>query len=189
MTAPTLSSRPKEAKLLRNNRSQAVRIPVEFELPGDRVLIHREGSKLIIEPVLRPTNILELLAEWRQEAAAGARGSVPGHRRCPGSARGPAVSGYLLDTNIISDLIRNPFGAAAQRIAQLGAKGICTSIGGRGSCAMVAPRRIAPSAYQGAQALLETIPVLALDLPADGDYGRIRAELKRRGSPSAATTC
>lgn len=67
MTAPTLSSRPKEAKLFRNNRSQAVRIPVEFELPGDRVLIHREGSKLIIEPVLRPTNILELLAEWRQE--------------------------------------------------------------------------------------------------------------------------
>ena len=38
------------------------------------------------------------------------------------------MSGYLLDTNIISDLIRNPSGAAAQRIAQLGAKGICTSI-------------------------------------------------------------
>ena len=61
---PTLAtpSRPKEAKLFRNNRSQAVRIPVEFELPGDRVLIHREGSKLIIEPVTRPTNIVELLA-------------------------------------------------------------------------------------------------------------------------------
>ena len=68
MTAPTLSSRPKEAKLFRNNRSQAVRIPVEFELPGDRVLIHREGSKLIIEPVSRPTNIVELLAEWRKES-------------------------------------------------------------------------------------------------------------------------
>ncbi|MGD9896029.1 MAG: antitoxin [Candidatus Methylacidiphilaceae bacterium] len=61
------SSRPKEAKLFRNNRSQAVRIPVEFELPGDRVLIHREGSKLILEPVSRPTNIIELLARWKQE--------------------------------------------------------------------------------------------------------------------------
>ncbi|MDG5822402.1 antitoxin [Xylella fastidiosa] len=49
-------SRTKEAKLFRNNRSQAVRIPVEFELPGDRVLIHREEDKLIIEPITRPTN-------------------------------------------------------------------------------------------------------------------------------------
>lgn len=61
------SSRLKEAKLFRNNRSQAVRIPVEFELPGDRVLIHREGSKLIIEPVSMPTNIIELLAQWKTE--------------------------------------------------------------------------------------------------------------------------
>ncbi|MDR1275891.1 MAG: antitoxin [Candidatus Accumulibacter sp.] len=64
-------SRFREAKLFRNNRSQAVRIPVEFELPGDRVLIRREGSKLIIEPVTRPTNIVELLAEWRKEAPLG----------------------------------------------------------------------------------------------------------------------
>ncbi|WP_321161224.1 antitoxin, partial [Verminephrobacter eiseniae] len=72
MPAPLLTpSRPKEAKLFRNNRSQAVRIPVEFELPGDRVMIHREGSKLIIEPVTRPTNIVELLAEWRKEAPLG----------------------------------------------------------------------------------------------------------------------
>ena len=68
MPALSLPSRPKEAKLFRNNRSQAVRIPVEFELPGDRVLIHREGSRLIIEPVSRPTNIIELLAEWRAES-------------------------------------------------------------------------------------------------------------------------
>jgi antitoxin VapB len=76
---PTLStpSKPKEAKLFRNNRSQAVRIPVEFELPGDRVLIHREGSKLIIEPVTRPTNIVELLAKWRQEAPLGPDDQFP----------------------------------------------------------------------------------------------------------------
>ena len=76
---PNLSKppRPKEAKLFRNNRSQAVRIPVEFELPGDRVLIHREGSKLIIEPVTRPTNIVELLAEWRKEAPLGAEDQFP----------------------------------------------------------------------------------------------------------------
>lgn len=76
---PTLSSssRPKEAKLFRNNRSQAVRIPVEFELPGDRVLIHREGGKLIIEPVTRPTNIIELLAEWKKEVPLGPEDQFP----------------------------------------------------------------------------------------------------------------
>lgn len=76
---PTLftSSRPKAAKLFRNNRSQAVRIPVEFELPGDRVLIHREGNKLIIEPVTRPTNIVELLAEWRKEPPLGPEDQFP----------------------------------------------------------------------------------------------------------------
>jgi len=46
------ASPPREAKLFRNNKSQAVRIPADFELPGERVLIHREGTRLIIEPVL-----------------------------------------------------------------------------------------------------------------------------------------
>jgi antitoxin VapB len=63
--------------LFRNNRSQAVRIPVEFELPGDRVLIYREGNKLIIEPVARPTNIVELLAEWKKEAPLGPEDQLP----------------------------------------------------------------------------------------------------------------
>lgn len=67
----------REAKLFRNNRSQAVRIPVEFELPGDRVLIHREGNKLIIEPVARPANLAELLAEWRKEPALAAEDQFP----------------------------------------------------------------------------------------------------------------
>lgn len=76
---PTLPTppRPKSVKLFRNNRSQAVRIPVEFELPGDRVLIHREGNKLIIEPVTRPTNIVELLAEWRKETPLGPEDQFP----------------------------------------------------------------------------------------------------------------
>lgn len=77
MPALAPPSRPKEAKLFRNNRSQAVRIPVEFELPGDRVLIRREGSRLIIEPVTRPTNIVELLAEWKKDAPLGPEDQFP----------------------------------------------------------------------------------------------------------------
>lgn len=54
----------KEVRLFRNNRSQAVRIPVEFELPGERALISREGDKLIIEPVRQSLGLSELLAKW-----------------------------------------------------------------------------------------------------------------------------
>jgi antitoxin VapB len=38
-------------KLFANGRSQAVRLPKEFRLPGNEVLIHREGNRLILEPV------------------------------------------------------------------------------------------------------------------------------------------
>ncbi|WP_366514167.1 AbrB/MazE/SpoVT family DNA-binding domain-containing protein, partial [Rhizorhabdus sp.] len=51
----------REAKLFRNNKSQAVRIPADFELPGTSVMIHRDGERLILEPIRR-RNILEVLA-------------------------------------------------------------------------------------------------------------------------------
>lgn len=55
---------PREAKLFRNNRSQAVRIPAEFELPGDRVLISRDGDKLIIAPSPKSRGLIALLDRW-----------------------------------------------------------------------------------------------------------------------------
>ena len=61
--AHTDRSASREVRLFRNNRNQAVRIPVEFELPGDRVRIHREGDRLVIEPV-RKAGLLGLLGSW-----------------------------------------------------------------------------------------------------------------------------
>jgi antitoxin VapB len=40
----------RHVKLFRNGRNQAVRIPVEFELPGDEAIMHRDGERLVIEP-------------------------------------------------------------------------------------------------------------------------------------------
>ena len=78
MTMPSpSSSRPKEVRLFRNNRSQAVRIPVEFELPGDRALIRREGNRLIIEPTERPTTVAGLLAQWTAEEPLGPDDQLP----------------------------------------------------------------------------------------------------------------
>ena len=65
---PTPMGRPadpavREARLFRNNRSQAVRIPADWELPGERVAIRRDGARLILEP-LRPPGLLGLLSSW-----------------------------------------------------------------------------------------------------------------------------
>lgn len=77
MPTPELHPRPREAKLFRNNRSQAVRIPVEFEMPGDRVLIRRDGDKLVLEPVKTPSTLKELLMAWREEPGLAPEDDFP----------------------------------------------------------------------------------------------------------------
>jgi antitoxin VapB len=54
----------RHVKLFRNGRNQAVRIPVEFELPGDEAIMHRDGDRLVIEPV-RKRGVLALLATMK----------------------------------------------------------------------------------------------------------------------------
>ena len=51
----------RRVKLFKNGRSQAVRIPREFELPGEDAVMRKEGSRLIIEPAA-PRSLLALLA-------------------------------------------------------------------------------------------------------------------------------
>jgi antitoxin VapB len=51
----------RHVKLFRNGRNQAVRIPREFELPGDEAVMRKEGERLIIEPARRKS-LLEWLA-------------------------------------------------------------------------------------------------------------------------------
>jgi antitoxin VapB len=50
----------RHVKLFRNGRNQAVRIPVELELPGDEAIMHRDGDRLVIEPV-RKRGLVALL--------------------------------------------------------------------------------------------------------------------------------
>jgi len=45
----------RRVRLFRNGRNQAVRIPVEFELPGNEATLRREGASLVLEPLGRPT--------------------------------------------------------------------------------------------------------------------------------------
>jgi antitoxin VapB len=51
----------RHVKLFKNGRNQAVRIPREFELPGEDAIIRKEGRRLIIEPT-PPKSLLTVLA-------------------------------------------------------------------------------------------------------------------------------
>jgi len=50
----------RHVRLFRNGRNQAVCIPVEFELPGDEAIMHRDGDRLVIEPI-RKRGLIALL--------------------------------------------------------------------------------------------------------------------------------
>lgn len=90
---------------------------------------------------------------------------------------------YMLDTNIISDLVRNPQGKAAQRIATAGERSICTSIivaaELRYGCAKNGSKRL----IRAVEDLLGEIDVLPFDSPADAEYGAIRSQLEAAGKP------
>jgi antitoxin VapB len=60
---PSQNPAPRHVRLFRNNRNQAIRIPVEFELPGTEAIISRDGDRLIIEPV-RKSGLAALLDSW-----------------------------------------------------------------------------------------------------------------------------
>jgi antitoxin VapB len=51
----------RHVRLFKNGRNQALRIPREFELPGNEAIIRKEGDRLIVEPV-RPASLLAVLA-------------------------------------------------------------------------------------------------------------------------------
>ena len=91
------------------------------------------------------------------------------------------MSGYLLDTNIISDVIRNPDGPAARRIEQVGPKEIFTSIIVAAELRYGCAKKGSLKLVAKVEGILETIPVLPLDIPADAEYGGIRAELETAG--------
>lgn len=90
---------------------------------------------------------------------------------------------YMLDTNIVSDLIKNPQGRAAKRITKLGEDNICISIivaaELRYGCAKSGSKRL----LKAVEDLLGEITVLPFEVPADTEYGGIRAELEAAGKP------
>ena len=93
---------------------------------------------------------------------------------------------YLLDTNILSDLLRAPTGACAKRLARVAESAVATSI--IVACALrygVAKKGSAALAAR-VEAMLEALPVLPFDADADRHYGAIRCALEASGTPIGA---
>jgi tRNA(fMet)-specific endonuclease VapC len=89
----------------------------------------------------------------------------------------------MLDTNIISDLIKNPQGRAAKRIAKVGEDSICTSIIVAAELRYGCAKSFSTRLLKAVEDLLGEIEVLPFDVPADAEYGGIRSELEAAGKP------
>ena len=93
----------------------------------------------------------------------------------------------MLDTNIVSDIIRNPQGRAAGRLADHDGEGVCLSIITAAELRYGAAKKGSARLTSRVEAILATLDVLAFDVPADARYGSLRAELAAAGTPIGST--
>jgi tRNA(fMet)-specific endonuclease VapC len=93
---------------------------------------------------------------------------------------------YLLDTNIVSDLVKHPTGKVAQRIAEVGESSVCTSIVVASELRFGAEKSSSSRLKQQVSRILELMVVLPLDSPVEFYYAEIRAYLEREGTPIGA---
>ncbi len=107
-------------RLFRNGRNQAIRIPRDLELEGEEAIIHKEGDRLIVEPVRK--------GWWLAPLATLAPLDEPFPDVDDDLQPLEMVPRYLLDSNILSDLIRRPRGPVAARISTVGECAVCTSV-------------------------------------------------------------
>jgi tRNA(fMet)-specific endonuclease VapC len=90
---------------------------------------------------------------------------------------------YLLDTNIVSDLVRNPQGPVAAHIHAVGEANVCTSIIVAAELRYGATKKGSARLSAQLEAVLGVLEVLPFEAPADGEYGRCRTRLEQAGQP------
>ena len=90
---------------------------------------------------------------------------------------------YLLDTNVVSDLIRNPQGRVAKHIRKVGEAQVCTSIIVAAELRYGATKKGSARLTAQLEVVLGALDVLPLVAPADAAYGVIRIQLEQAGRP------
>lgn len=89
----------------------------------------------------------------------------------------------MLDTNIVSALARDPHGVVARRIAEVSPDTICVSLVVAAELRYGCAKKGSPKLLARIEAILASIDVVALNVPVDAEYGRLRAELEAVGKP------
>lgn len=90
---------------------------------------------------------------------------------------------FMLDTNVISDVIRDPMGKVAKQLEQEGESSICTSIIVASELRYGVSKSSSTELALRVDAALSAIEILPFDVPADGEYGKLRAQLAAKGKP------
>jgi tRNA(fMet)-specific endonuclease VapC len=90
---------------------------------------------------------------------------------------------YLLDTSILSDLVRRPQGRIAEQIRQAGEARVCTSIIVAAELRYGATKKGSQRLTAQLEAVLGALDVLPFEAPADAVYGLIRTRLEQAGQP------
>lgn len=90
---------------------------------------------------------------------------------------------FLLDTNIISHLVRHPTGRAAVRLNEVGLANVVTSTIVAGELRYGYPKNEATRRAERVEATLGRIEILPLDAAVAAEYGAVRFELEARGLP------
>ena len=90
---------------------------------------------------------------------------------------------YLLDTNIVSAVIRQPDCAVARRLASMPRETFCISIVVATELRFGVFRKASAKLAKQVKTVLEGIDIIPMEEPVDQHYGRIRAELSRLGLP------
>jgi tRNA(fMet)-specific endonuclease VapC len=90
---------------------------------------------------------------------------------------------YLLDTNVVSDLVRNPQGRVAEHIRRVGEARVCTSIIVAAELRYGATKKESRRLTAQLEAVLGALDVLPFQTPADAAYGLIRTRLEQAGRP------
>ena len=90
---------------------------------------------------------------------------------------------YLLNTNIVSDLVRNPQGKIAKQLLKVGENKVCTSIIVAAELRYGAEKKQSPRLSSQLDAILSALEILPFENPSDVSYGFIRAQLERAGRP------
>ena len=92
----------------------------------------------------------------------------------------------LLDTKIVSDLIRNPRGMVAESMRTVRESNVCTSIVAAAELRFGAEKEGSLRLASRIAAVLDTLEVLPLAAPVDEKYAVIRSHLERTGRPMGA---